>query len=370
MRFALIACVAAMMLVLGQVVSSAEETSANPWNDAPAAPPAAPATVAPAPANPSATPAPAPTAPPAAEPEAGPAPAAPPAATAAAPDPKVVAGLYRTNNQLLKRYSDDSAAIVKLKSEEIVRKYQPLLVAAAVKFEELTKALPTADRAGWDAESRKKLREAATAEILIVQLVMEVIVKLRDAEVAAVVAAGRAKTLRLRKVFEDHKRALDTGHLLTGDAMEEHFDAAVAEPSSGQTAQGKAPSEDSELSRCTVLNPTPYAVDFEMGSGADKIAGRIPSRTHVEFRMKKGQQQLIAKVYPDPRARPLNAMVMVERATLLVFWSGGTKELRVYDRTSEILPTAAGSTAPGGAPVPQMEAKRGVMPPSNAPQPK
>jgi hypothetical protein len=358
MRLASIACVAAMMLVLGQAVSSAEETPANPWNDAPAAPPAPPA--APVTAAP---------APPAVEPAAGPATAAPSAATAAAPAPKVVAELQGTNSKLFNRYSKDVAAAVKSKTDEIMRKCQPLLVAADAKVEQLKKGLPTADRAGWDAESKRNLREQAAAEILIVQLAKEENMKLRDAEVAAAVAAGRAKTLRLRKVFEDHKRALFTGNRLTEDAMTADYDATMKLPTD-QAAQGGAQSEDSAAALCTVLNPTLVAVDFEMGSGADRVAGRIPSRTHVEFKMKKGQQQLIAKAYPDNRARPLNGMVMVERVMLLVFWMDAYGRIDVYDRSAELLPGAAGSMAPGGAPVPPMEVKRGVMPPPNAPPPK
>ena len=330
MRLASIACVAALMLVLGQAVSSAEGTPANPRNDAPA-------TVTPAP-----------TAPPVAR-----------------PDPKVVAELQGTNSKLFNRYGKDVAAAVKSKTEEMVRNYQPQLVAADAKIEQLKKGLPTADQAGGNAEAKRNLRDQAAAEILIVQLAKEENMKLRDADVAAAVAAGRAKTLRLRKVFEDHKRALVTGNMLTEDAMTADYDAAMNLPPD-QAAQGGVQSEDSAAALCTVLNPTLVAVDFEMGSGADKVAGRIPSRGHVEFKMKKGQQQLIAKAYPDTRATPLNTMVVVERVMLLVFWLDGSGKIHVYDRTAELLP-AAGTTGPVGAPGSQPEAKRGVRPPPEAP---
>jgi len=380
MRPASIVCMAAMTLILVPAVTATGEAPASPWNDTPASstPSAAPATpalsVAPAaPAPPAAAPAPANPSAPAgsavqssAEPAAAPGAVAPPATTVAGPDPKVVAELQGTNSKLFNRYSKDVAAAVKSKTDEIVRKCQPLLVAADAKIEQLKKGLPTADRAGWDAETKRNLREQAAAEILIVQLAKEENIKLHDAEVAAAVAAGRAKTLRLRKVFEDHKRALFTGNMLTEDAMTADYDAAMKLPPD-QAAQGGAPSEDSAAALCTVLNPTLVAVDFEMGSGADRVAGRIPSRTHVEFKMKKGQQQLIAKAYPDNRARPLNRMVMVERVMLLVFWMDAYGRIDVYDRTAELLPGAAGSMAPGGAPVPPMEAKRGVMPPPPAP---
>ena len=363
MRPASIVCMAAMMLVLGQVVSSAEETSANPWNDAPAAPPAAPATVAPAPANPSATPAPAAPEPPAIEPAAAPGAVAPPATTVAKPDPKAVAELQATNSKLFSRYSKDVAATVKSKTDEIVRKCQPLLVDADAKIEKLTKALRTAN---WRAELRPLLEDQATAEILIVQLAKEENLKSRDADVAAAVADGRATTLRLRKVFEDHKLALFTGNRLTEDAMTADYEAAMKLPPD-QAAQGGAPSEDSASALCTVLNPTLVAVDVEMGSGADKVTVRIPSRSHVRFKMKKGQQRVIVKTNPYNRARPLNTTVMIEQTVLLVLWIDNNENLYIYDRTSELLAGAAGTTGPIGAPGTQPEAKRGVLPPPNAP---
>ena len=342
MRPASIVCMAAMTLILVPAVTATGEAPASPWNDTPAS------------SAPSAAPAPS-----AVEPAAAPGAVAPPATTVAGPDPKVVAELQGTNSKLFNRYSKDVAAAVKSKTEEIVRNYQPQLAAADAKIAKLTADLPNADRQGWDAEAKRNLRDQAAAEILIVQLAKEEILKSRDADVAAAVAGGRATTLRLRKVFEDHKRALATGHMLTEDAMTADFETAMKLPPD-QAAQGDTQSEDSAAALCTVLNPMLVAVDFEMGSGADRFAGRIPSRSHVEFKMKKGQQQLIAKTNPDTRGRPLNTMVVVERVMLLVFWLDASGRIRVYDRTAKLFPSAAGLMAPA-------EARRGVMPPPPAP---
>jgi hypothetical protein len=336
---------AAMTLILVPAVTATGEAPASPWNDTPAS------------SAPSAAPAPS-----AVEPAAAPGAVAPPATTVAGPDPKVVAELQGTNSKLFNRYSKDVAAAVKSKTEEIVRNYQPQLVAADAKIAKLTADLPNADKvSGWgsSAEAKRNLRDQAAAEILIVQLAKEEILKSRDAEVAAAVAAGRAETLRLQKVFEDHKRALFTGNMLTEDAMTADYDAAMKLPPD-QAAQGGTQSEDSAAALCTVLNPMLVAVDFEMGSGADRFAGRIPSRSHVEFKMKKGQQPLIAKTNPDTRGRPLNTTVVVERVMLLVFWLDASGRIRVYDRTAKLFPSAAGLMAPA-------EARRGVEPPPPAP---
>jgi len=270
------------------------------------------------------------------------------------------------NNKLFNRYSKDAAAAVKSKTEEIVRKYQPLLVAADAKIAQLTANFPNADREGGDPETKRLLRDQAAAEILIVQLAREENQKSCDADLAAAVAEGKARGLRLKKVFDGHRRALAAGTLLTEDAMTEDYDAAMKPPPDATGKDGSG-AQAADMALCTVLNPTLVAVDFEIGSGADKITARIPTHGHIQFKMKMGEQRLVAKTYPVAKGMPLSTLVMLEGTMLLVIWLDKSDRLSIYDRTSELLPGAAGSMAPRGAPGAPMEVKRGVIPPQKAP---
>jgi len=367
MRPASIVCMAAMTLILVSAVTATGEAPASPWNDTPASstPSAAPATVAPAPANPSATPVPAAPAPPAVEPATAPGAVAPPATTVAGPDPKVVAELQATNGKLYNRYSKDATAAVKSKTEEIVRNYQPQWVAADAKIEKLTKALPTADRQGWDAGTKQHLRDQAAGDLEQAKVEKMLLQKACEDEIGRAAAEGRARLLQLRKVFENHRIALAKGQMLTEDEMVADYDAAMKMPPPAGPGSTQQVQDDTVI--ITLMNPIGKAVAFDIGEGADKVAGQIQPRGRVIFRFKKIQTTLHAMVVGDNRNRPVNLPMVIERNTLLQFWIDEQNKLGVYDRTSEAPAAAAGSMAPGGAPVTPMEARRGVPAPPPSP---
>jgi hypothetical protein len=194
----------------------------------------------------------------------------------------------------------------------------------------------------------------------------------RDDEIGRATAEGRARLLLLRKVSEKHKAALAKGQMMTEDEMTAGYDAAMEAPPPAGAGAAKQVQDDTVF--IALMNPIGVTVVFEIGEGADKVAGQIQPRGRVIFRFKKIQATLHAKVAGDTLHPPISQPIFIERNTFLQFALGvdaGTRNrLYVFDKTSEMPAAAAGSMGPPGTPVPPTEVKRGVMPPPGAPQPK